>query len=375
MRRILFDASLRRSTFNYSSGSPVGLFTSGCWLLRACLRTFALLPVPLSNSPDLTARVPQRTDRRVELRNTTAEVEDARSSLCDWLTSNVFQTTIPVSIQLHLSRRSPSTMAPTARISGGESLSSPMRITYDSSSSDEETSGKASRFMSSLKGPKKFLNDRKTARKASSTTNLAKEANTANSRTSSFANRSRIFVESISNASPSQTSNAEARQSNSWDLQSPTRSIPERGQFLKRSKKSTESHPHPIQDSPDFRTLTLRIRSESQEQIQTKPMIPRQEPIGNREAVKIPKRKRSRYHGNEASESSEVLNQESSHQARRHRSESRLKRAVRASPAAEAAVMEWIESVDPNIERRKSEAGQSEVAEQPSPAKVSWSTT
>lgn len=261
-------------------------------------------------------------------------------------------------------------MAPTARISGGESLSSPMRITYDSSPSDEETSGKASRFMSSLKGPKKFLSDRKTARKASST-NLAKEASAANSRTSSLANRSRIFVESISNASPSQTPNAEARQSNSRDVQSPTRSIPERGQFLKRSKKSQESHSQPIQDSPDFRTLTLRIRSESQEQIQNKSMIPRTEPLGNRESVNIPKRKRSRYHGSEASESSEALNQEPSQQARRHRSESRLKRAARASPAAEAAVMEWIESVDPNVERRKSEAGQPEVVEQPSPAKAS----
>jgi hypothetical protein len=265
-------------------------------------------------------------------------------------------------------------MAPTARISGGESLSSPMRITYDASSSDEETSGKTSRFMSSLKGPKKFLNDRRTARKVSSTQNLAKEANQAStSRTSSFASRSRIFVESISNASPTQISNAEARQLHGRDLQSPTRSIPERSQFLRRSKKSTEAHPHPVQDSPDFRTLTLRIRGESQEQIQSKPMPPSRELIDTQESSKIPKRKRSRYHVSEPSESSEVPNHESSHQARRHRSESRLKRTVRASPAAEAAVMEWIESVDPNIERRKGEACQSEIAEQPSPTKVSCS--
>jgi hypothetical protein len=266
-------------------------------------------------------------------------------------------------------------MAPTARISGGESLSSPMRITYESSSSDEETSGKTSRFMSSFKDPKKFLNDRRTARKVSSTQNLAKEVNTANSRTSSFASRSRIFVESISNASPSQTSNAESRQLHSREIQSPTRSVPERGQFLRRSKKSTEAHPHPVQDSPDFRTLTLRIRGESQEQIQNKPMAPNRDLIDINESPKIPKRKRSRYHVSEPSESSEVLNQESSHQARRHRSESRLKRAVRASPAAEAAVMEWIESVDPNIERKKSDAGQSEVTNQSSPTKVSCSTT
>lgn len=171
-------------------------------------------------------------------------------------------------------------------------------------------------------------------------------------------------MESISNASPSQTSNAEARQSNSRDLHSPTRSVPERGQLLKRSNKSKESHPLPIQDSSDLRTLTLRIRSESEGQAQPKSMIPRSEPLGNRESIKIPKRKRSRYHGSEPSEFSEPLNQGSSHQARRHPSESRTKRAARASPAAEAAVMEWIESVDPNIERRKSEAGQSEVAGQ-----------
>jgi hypothetical protein len=266
-------------------------------------------------------------------------------------------------------------MAPTARISGGESLSSPMRITYESSSSDEETSGKTSRFMSSFKGPKKFLNDRRTARKVSSTQNLAKEANPATStRSSSFASRSRIFVESISNASPSQNSNSEPRQ-HSRDLQSPTRSVPERGQFLRRAKKSMEGHPHPVQDSPDFHTLTLRIRGESQEQIQNKPIPPSRELIDIRESPKIPKRKRSRYHVSEPSESSEIPNQESSHQARRHRPESRLKRAVRASPAAEAAVMEWIESVDPNIERRKSEASQSEVAEQPSPSKVCGSRT
>ncbi|KAE9971747.1 hypothetical protein BLS_004325 [Venturia inaequalis] len=261
-------------------------------------------------------------------------------------------------------------MAPTARISGGESLSSPMRITYDSGSSDEETAGKASKFMSSLKGPKKFLNDRKTARKASSTTNLARDANAANSRTSSFANRSRIFVESISNAS--QTSNVETRHSNTRDLQTLTRSLPERGQFLKRSNNPKESHPHPVQDSSDVRTLTLRIRSESQEEIQTKPMIPRSEPLGNCESIKIPKRKRSLYHGSEVSDSSEILNRGSSQQARRHQSESGLKRAARASPAAEAAVMEWIESVDPDVERRKSEAGRAEVADQPSPAKR-WS--
>lgn len=264
-------------------------------------------------------------------------------------------------------------MAPTARISGGETLASPMRITYESSSSDEETSGKTSRFMSSFKSPKKFLNDRRTARKVSSTQNLAKEANSVPStRTSSFASRSRIFVESISNASPIQNSNAEPRQLHSRDIQSPTRSIPERGQFLRRSKKSTEPHPHPVQDSPDFHTLTLRIRGDSQEQIQNKPMPPSREIIDMRESPKIPKRKRSRYHVSEPSESSEVPNQESSHQARRHRPESRLKRSVRASPAAEAAVMEWIESVDPNVERRKSETGQSEVAEQPSPTKVRY---
>ncbi|TLD36853.1 hypothetical protein E2P81_ATG02635 [Venturia nashicola] len=260
-------------------------------------------------------------------------------------------------------------MAPTARISGGESVSSPMRITYDSGSSDEDTSGKASRFMSSLKGPKKFLHHRKTARKTSSTTSLAIDASTASSRASSFANRSRIFVESISNVSPSQTSNVEARQPNSRDLQSPTRPMPEHGQFLKRSNRSKESHPNPVQDSPDLRTLTLRIRGETQEQIQPKAMIPRSEPLGNRESIKIPKRKRARYHGSEASGSSEVLNRDSSHQARRHQLEARLKRAARASPAAEAAVIEWIESVDPNVERRKSEAGQSEVLQQPSPAR------
>jgi hypothetical protein len=130
-----------------------------------------------------------------------------------------------------------------------------------------------------------------------------------------------------------------------------------------------------VQDSPDFHTLTLRIRGDNQEQIQNKPMPPSREIIDMRESSKIPKRKRSRYHISEPSESSEVPNQESSHQARRHRPESRLKRSVRASPAAEAAVMEWIESVDPDIERRKSETGQSEVAELPSPTKVCQALT
>lgn len=54
MRRILFNASFHfppSCIFNHSSGSPVGLFTSGCWLPRAyrlspvaCLCTSALLP-------------------------------------------------------------------------------------------------------------------------------------------------------------------------------------------------------------------------------------------------------------------------------------------------------------------------------------------
>ncbi|QDS73939.1 hypothetical protein FKW77_007919 [Venturia effusa] len=256
-------------------------------------------------------------------------------------------------------------MAPTARISGGESLSSPMRITYNSNSSDEETSGKASRFMSSLKDPKRFLNDRKTARKASSITNLAKETS------SSFANRSRIFVESISNTNPSQVFNTEARRCYSQEFQSSTRSVPERGPFPKRSKKS-DPQPPPGQDSHDVHTLTLRLRSESQEQVRGKPMIPRSEPFGNCEPLTIPKRKRSRHHGSQASESSEILNRELSHQARRHRSESRLRREARASPTAEAAVMEWIESVDPEIERRKSETSPPGVVEQPSHVKH-WS--
>jgi hypothetical protein len=224
-------------------------------------------------------------------------------------------------------------------------LSSPMRIHYDEDgSSDDEAVAKLSRFS----GIKNLLNQRRTARKVASAQSLNSRflgSSSTRSISASFVNRSRVF-ETQSTSNVDQIPSIELTRP---EASSPTPTTPYRDHTKRRAKTISDTQSTPENDAC---SLSSRNRGSTRDWNQFPPSHPISAPKETRQpSIVIPQRKRSRY----VAEPTSAPKQNSTIRESRNPSENRSKRTIKATPAAEAAVLQWIDSVDSPPDPRRCE--------------------